>query len=162
MTALWLFLRAYWKPLCILALIIAAIVTLGAWGNSREKEGYAKAQAQAKAELEKWQEHQREIREESDREYLSQIQTLRAQAEHVRVGKPIRCVLGDSDQVRVSGASELGYAAAASGQSTVQPTGDLRSSIVSRGETCEALRQQVIALQAWITAARTGNTARPK
>jgi hypothetical protein len=78
-------------------------------------------QAQAKAELEKWQLHQREIREESERDYLSQIQTLRAQAEHVRVGKPIRCVLGDSAQVRIPGASDLGYAAAASGQSTVQP-----------------------------------------
>jgi hypothetical protein len=150
---IWPFLRAYWKPLFVLVLLIAAIVMLDHWGNTRERAGYEKAQAQAKAELEKWQQHQREIREESERDYLSQIQTLRAQAEHVRVGKPIRCVLGDSNQVRVPGASDLGYATAASGQSTVQPATDLRGQLVSHGEQCESLRQQVIALQAWINAA---------
>jgi hypothetical protein len=153
MIKLWLFVRAYWKPLCILALVI------GAYGWHKVEVHKAvvateqRMQAQAKAELEKWQQHQREIREESERDYLSQIQTLRAQAEHVRVGKPIRCVLGDSAQVRIPGASDIGYAAASSGQSTVQPSSDLRGQLVSHGEQCEGLRQQVIALQAWINAA---------
>ena len=150
----WLLVKAYWKPLSLLVLVTAAY----AWHRVEIHKAIVattlRDQSEAKAELEKWQQHQREIREESDRDYLSQIQTLRAQAEHVRVGKPIRCVLGDSDQVRVPGASDLAYAAAASGQSVVQPTGDLRGSIVSRGEACEGLRQQVIALQGWINAAR--------
>jgi hypothetical protein len=46
MTALWLFLRAYWKPLCVLVLLIAAIATLDHWGNTRERAGYEKRQAE--------------------------------------------------------------------------------------------------------------------
>jgi hypothetical protein len=46
MTELWLFLRAYWKPLCMLALLTFAIVMLAHWGNTRERAGYEKRQAE--------------------------------------------------------------------------------------------------------------------
>jgi hypothetical protein len=148
MTALWLFLRAYWKPLCILALVIGAWLTLARWGSHREHEGYEKAQAEAAAELEKWREHEKEVDDEVQHEYWSQMDTLRTQADKLRTGRSIRCVLGNSNQVRDAKHSG-GTAESPTGESALHDTPDLRGAIVSQGERCEALRQQVIAIKAW-------------
>jgi hypothetical protein len=148
MTALLMFLRAYWKPLCILALLIAAWLTLLHWGDTRERQGYDRAKVEAAAELQKWREHEKEVDAEVQHEYWSQMDTLRTQADKLRAGRSIRCVLGNSNQVRDAHDSATAPGSA-EGESALHDTSDLRGAIVSQGERCEALRQQVIAIKAW-------------
>jgi hypothetical protein len=148
MTALWLFLRAYWKPLCILALVIGAWLMLAHWGNTRERQGYDRAKVEAAAELQKWREHEKEVDDEVQREYWSQMDTLRTQADKLRTGRSIRCVLGNSNQMRDAKHSP-GTAGSAEGESALHDTGDIRPQLVSQGERCEALRQQLISIKAW-------------
>lgn len=146
--SVWLFLRAYWKPLCILVLVIAGWLTLAHWGNSREKQGYARAQAEAKDELQKWREHEKEVDDEVQHEYWSQMDTLRAQADKLRAGRPIRCVLGDSNQVR-DAKHPSGTPAGPTGESALLNAPDLRPRILQAGQQCEDLRQKLIAIKAW-------------
>jgi hypothetical protein len=148
MTALGLFLRAYWKPLCIIGLAIAAFSILEWWGHSKDQQGYKRAKVEAAAELQKWREHEKEVDAEVQREYWSQMDTLRTQADRLRAGRSIRCVLGNSNQVRDAKHSG-GTPESPTGEPALHDTGDIRGTIVSQGERCEALRQQLIAIKSW-------------
>lgn len=145
---IWPFLRAYWKPLFILVLLIAGWWTLAHWGNSREKEGYDRAKAEAVAELQKWREHEKEVDDEVQRGYWQKMDTLRAEADQLRSGRSIRCVLGNSDQVR-DAKHPGGTVESPAGESALHDAPDLRGRIVSQGERCEDLRQKLIAIKAW-------------
>jgi hypothetical protein len=148
MTALLMFLRAYWKPLCILALLIAAWLTLLHWGDTRERQGYDRAKVEAAAELQKWREHEKEVDAEVQHEYWSQMDTLRTQADKLRAGRSIRCVLDNSNQVR--DAQHSGRTPESpTGESALHDTGDIRPQLVSQGERCEALRQQILSISKW-------------
>lgn len=118
------------------------------------QDGYEDAQAAFKAELEAQREHQREINEESDRVHQESLAKVRADADRERRGRSIRCVLGSDGQVRIPETTGSPDASTPGGQPAMQSAPDLRSAIVQRGETCEQLRQQVIALQGWITSVR--------
>lgn len=114
------------------------------------QDGYEDAQAAFKAELEAEREHQREINQESERVHEESLAKVRADADRLRRGRAIRCVLGSTGEVRVPETAGIADGSTASGQPALQPAVDLRSDLVRRGETCESLRQQVIALQDWI------------
>ncbi|MGQ0834970.1 MAG: hypothetical protein ACT4O5_08655, partial [Gammaproteobacteria bacterium] len=80
-------------------------------------------------------------------DYETRIADLSAAAARERRGKPIRCVLGDSDEVR-TGRDSGGVAAGAAGEPIVRTPVDLRSDIVRVGSACEQMRQQLLAIKA--------------
>lgn len=127
---------------------IAVAVIAGVWwfSHARYTAGYEAATATMRAELDK----ERELRRQTDwkvrQDYEARIAELNANAARELRGRPIRCVLGNTGQVR-AGSNPSGSAGSAAGEPAVQPAADIRSSIVQRGTVCEQLRQQLIAIK---------------
>lgn len=137
-----------WRAFAVLGLALAIIAALWLYGRSKYQAGYEAARDEIQSQLETERQHQKEIYQEVQRQHEQQIAQVRKDAARELRGRPIRCVLGDSDQVRVPGDS--GAASPGSGdQHAVRADVDLRPQIVRVGETCEQLRQQLIAIKAW-------------
>lgn len=121
----------------------------GIWyfSHVRFQAGYEAATEKMQVELEK----ERQLRKETDwkvrQDYEARISELNANAVRELRGRPIRCVLGNTGQVR-EGRDTSGSVGSAAGGSAVQPPADLRPRLVRAGETCERLRQQLMAIKA--------------
>jgi hypothetical protein len=141
-------------PLAILSRfwpqILAAVVVIGAvwyFSHARYTAGYEAATAAMQEELNRERELRKAIDWKVRQDYEARISDLNATVARERRGKSIRCVLGDSGQMR-SGRDPGGSADGTAGGSAVRAAADLRPELVHRGETCERLRQQLIAIKA--------------
>lgn len=142
-----MFLLRYWKFIAGAVLILAAIGAILSFGHRQYERGVADSRAEIAAEIDK----DRELRRQTDwkvrQDYEARIADLNSTVARERRGKSIRCVLGDSGEVR-SGRDPSGPAGGAAGEPAVRAAPDIRSDLVYRGETCERLRQQLIAIKA--------------
>jgi hypothetical protein len=141
------FLLRYWKPIAGALLALFLVGAILSYGHRQYERGVADAQSDARIELEK----DRELRRQTDwkvrQDYEARIADLNATVARERRGKSIRCVLGDPGEVR-AGRDSGGPTDGAAGESAVRAAADLRPELVHRGETCERLRQQLIAIKA--------------
>lgn len=146
---IWLpILKRFW-PFIAGALVLLALY---AWHASQvtqaRKAGYEQAHSELTAQLERerllWQQIEQETRDV----YEGEIDRLHASAARERRGPAIRCVLDGKSQVRTAGDSG-GTASGPADGHVVRADVDLRPEIVRVGETCEQLRQQLIAIKAW-------------
>lgn len=134
-------------------LIAGAVVLLGVYlwhlsaVSSARHEGYAKAQSEFAAQLERERELRRVIDEETRREYEQALDKVRADAARELRGRSIHCVLGPADPVR-AGRDPSAVPSGTADQYALRADVDLRPQIVRVGETCEQLRQQLIAIKA--------------
>jgi hypothetical protein len=139
--------------------ILAAVAVVGAvwwFSHSRSTAGYEAATAEMQAELNRERELRKAVDWKVRQDYETRIADLNATVARERRGKSIRCVLGDSGEVR-AGRDPGGSAGGATGESAVRAAPDIRPELVSRGETCERLRQQLITIKARQEALREAN-----
>jgi len=129
---------------------LAALAVVGAvmyFSHVRYKAGYEAATAVMQQELNRERELRKAVDWKVRQDYETRIAELNSQVARARRGPAIRCVLGDPSEVR-EGRDTSGSAGGATGESAVRAARDIRSDIVQRGETCERLRQQLIAIKA--------------
>jgi hypothetical protein len=145
-----------WRWIAIAVIFLFMIGGILAYGHRQYERGVADAQEDARVALEK----DRELRRQADwkvrQDYETRIADLNAAVARERRGRSIRCVLGDSNEVR-AGRDTGGSAEGSTGQPAVQPSGDIRGPLVQFGGQCEALRQQLIAIKARQDALREAN-----
>lgn len=142
---MWMILfRRFWPYVAAAGLLIGAWLWYRAQINEAHETGYRLAQAEYRTELEQMRQHYQDLGQEVQREHYEQVEKLRADAARELRRRPIRCVLGDEVRADQDPRKPAGGAA---GGSDVQPAVDLRSRIVRQGETCERLRQQLIAIK---------------
>lgn len=141
------FLLRYWKPIAGALVVLFLVGAILAYGHRQYERGVSDAKENARIELEK----DRELRRQTDwkvrQDYEARIADLSEAAARERRGKSIRCVLGDSGEVR-AGRDTGGTAGGTAGEPAVRTAPDIRPELVQRGETCEQLRQQLIAIKA--------------
>lgn len=144
---MWLALLKRFWPLLAGALALVAVCV---WHVSEVRQarraGYEQAHHEFTAQLERERQLWRQIEQETRDGYQSEIDQLRKNAARERRGPAIRCVL--DDKVRTAGDSG-GTASSSTDGHAVRADVDLRPEIVRVGETCEQLRQQLIAIKAW-------------
>jgi hypothetical protein len=129
--------------------IVAGVAVIGAvwyFSHARYTAGYEAATAEMRAELNRERDLRKAVDWKVRQDYETRIADLNATVARERRGKSIRCVLGDSGEVR-AGRDSGGSADGAAGESAVRTPADLRPELVHRGETCERLRQQLIAIK---------------
>lgn len=141
-------LRKFWPYIAGALLLIAVYIWFQARLRNEYRAGHKAATAEMQAELDSARQLWRQIDEETEREHATQLQKLRSDAARELRGRPIRCVLGSTGQVRDAKDSGEPVAGAA-GESALRNAPDIRSSIVRQGEQCEGLRQQLIAIKSW-------------
>lgn len=145
---IWLsLLRRFWPFIAGAVLIFSAWLWHLSEMSSARKEGYEQARTEAVAELAAYKAHRDEIEAEVQREHSQTMEDLRKQAARELRGKSIRCVLGDADEVR-TGKDTGQPAGSAERESAGGASRNLRAEIVEAGETCERMRQQLIAIRA--------------
>lgn len=152
------FLLRYWRLIAVVVAILTVLGALYAWGEGKEREGYDRAQAEMQVQLERERQHQREVNEESERVHQESLAKVRADAARELRRRPIRCVLDSASAVR-AGRDPAEPAVGPGGESDVRSAPDLRSIIVQRGEACEGLRQQLIAIRERQERLRQGRSA---
>ncbi len=131
--------------------ILAALAIVGGllyFGHVRYRAGYQAARDELQSELERERQHQKEIYQEVQRQHETEIAQLRKDAARELRGRPIRCVLGDSSEVRVPG-DPSATAGGPAGEPAVRADENLRPLIVQRGEAAEQLRRQLMNIKAW-------------
>jgi hypothetical protein len=149
MTGLALFFKAYWKPLCILALAIAAFSILEWWGHSKDQQGYRRAKAEAVAELQREREHWAEIKQEMDRERYEEKSALQDRVSKLLArGSPIR-LCSSANQVRTPTSTGQPPGAGTDNGQAPGAGDDLRPRLVAYGASCEDLRQRLEDIQRW-------------
>lgn len=141
------FILRYWRVIGAALLLVAFAGAILAYGHRQYERGVADTKADIQTELEKERELHRQIDWKVRQDYETRIADLNASIARERRGRSIRCVLGDSGEVR-AGRDPGGSAEGAAGESTVRAPRDLRGDIVQFGGQCEQLRQQLIAIKA--------------
>lgn len=141
-----IFLLRYWRWIAVGVLIIAAIGAILSFGHRQYERGVADAKVELQKELERERELHRQVDWKVRQDYEARIADLNAKSARELRGRPIRCVLGDASEVR-QGRDPSGSTDGSTGESAVLTAPDLRSRIVRAGETCEGLRQQLIAIK---------------
>lgn len=141
------FLLRYWKLIGVVVVLLLLAGAILSYGHRQYQRGVADAQEDARIALEKDREQRRQVDWKVRQEYESRIADLNSRIARELRGRSIRCVLGDAGEVR-EGRDSSGSADGAAGGPAVRASEDLRSRIVQRGETCERLRQQLIAIKA--------------
>ena len=139
-------LRRFWPYLAALGLLAGAWLWYRRQIHEADVAGYKRAQAEFTAELERMRQHYQDLGQEVQRDHQQRIEKLRAAAARELRRRPIHCMLGGADQVRAD--QDTGKPPGGSGgRPDVQSDVDLRSRILQQGETCERLRQQLIAIK---------------
>lgn len=142
----WTLAKRFWPVLAAAALLFAAYL----WHLSEVHTAVTQARAEAKAaydaELERDRQHRREIDDEVQLAHQKSLEDVRAAVARELRGRPIRCMLDAASQVR-TGRDSGESTGSATGESALRSAPDIRSSLVQRGETCERLRQQLIAIR---------------
>jgi hypothetical protein len=135
----------YWKPIAAAVALLTVAVAIKLWAGLLYERGYEAARVEVQNELDRYRAHQREVNEETERVHEQSIAALRADVARELRGRPIRmCV--SSDEVR-AGSNPATSAGSAGGEPALRASADLRPAIVHLGETCEQLRQQLIAIR---------------
>jgi hypothetical protein len=128
-------------------LLILMIGGILAFGHRQYERGAADERHAQQTALEA----EREARKKADWKvrnyYEGRIAELHARAGIERGGPAIHCVLHAPGEVR-SGSDSAGPVEGAGGESAVRADADIRPELVRVGETCEAMRQQLIAIKA--------------
>jgi hypothetical protein len=130
--------------------ILAAVAVIGVvwwFSHSRYTAGYEAATAAMQEELNRERELRKAIDWKVRQDYETRIADLNATVARERRGKSIRCVLGDSSEVRAE-RDPGGSADGAAGEHALQPPPNIRGDIVQFGGQCEQLRQQLKAIKA--------------
>lgn len=127
----------------VLVIIIAGIA---GFGHARYQAGVNHERQLQQAAVAQEREERRRVDWEVRKGYESRIAELNALAGMERRGPAIHCVLRAPGEVR-SGSDPAGPAEGAGGESAVRAAADLRPELVRVGSTCEALRQQLIAIK---------------
>lgn len=127
-------------------LLIAVAVFVRGYLSSVEQRGYDRAKAEYAIELERDRQHRREVDEETERVHQESLSKVRADASRELRGRPIRCMLDAPGKVR-AGQNPGKSAGGAGDEHALRANVDLRPAIVRQGETCEALRQQLIQIR---------------
>jgi hypothetical protein len=135
----------YWKPIALAIAALTVAVVIKRWADSLYERGYEAARAEAQIELDRYRAHQREVNEETERVHQQSIAALRAEVARELRGRPVRvCVPAVAMRAGADSGSSPG---SPGGESAVRASEDLRPAIVHAGETCERLRQQLIAIR---------------
>lgn len=146
----------YWRIAAGIGALLAVIGAIAYFSHARYTAGYEAATAAMQEELNRERELRKAVDWKVRQDYETRIADLNATVARERRGKSIRCVLGDSGEVR-AGRDPGGSAGGAAGESTVRAAADIRPELVRRGETCERLRQQLITIKARQEALREAN-----
>jgi hypothetical protein len=146
---MWLaLLKRFWPLLAGVLLLVAVYAWHVSEVRQARRAGYEQAHHEFTAQLERERQLWRQIEQETRDGYQSEIDQLRKSAARERRGPAIRCVLDDKSKVRIAGDSG-GIASSSADGHAVRADVDLRPEIVRVGETCEQLRQQLIAIKSW-------------
>lgn len=136
-----------WRIVAAIGALLAVIGAIAYFSHARYTAGYEAATAAMQEELNRERELRKAVDWKVRQDYETRIADLNATVARERRGKSIRCVLGESSEMR-AGRDTGGSAGSAAGESTVRAAADLRPELVHRGETCEQLRQQLITIKA--------------
>jgi hypothetical protein len=139
--------------------IVAGVAVIGAvwyFSHARYTAGYEAATAEMRAELNRERDLRKAVDWKVRQDYETRIADLNATVARERRGKSIRCVLGDSGEVR-AGRDPGGSAGGAAGEHALQPPPNIRGDIVQFGGQCEQLRRQLQAIKERQDALREAN-----
>ena len=140
------FLLRNWKFIAGALVLLLMAGGILSYGHRQYQRGMADAREAARIALEK----DRELRRQADwkvrQDYETRIAELNSRVSRELRGRAIRCVLDGPGEVR-AGRDPGGSTVGAAGEPAVRAAEDLRSRIVQRGQVCEQLRQQLIAIK---------------
>src|ERR1044072_4891165 len=97
------FLLRYWKFIAGAILVLFVVGAILSYGKRQYDRGVSDTKAELQSELEKERELHRQVDWKVRQDYESRIADLNARVARELRGRSIRCVLGDSGQVRPSG-----------------------------------------------------------
>jgi hypothetical protein len=127
--------------------VVAVVAAVWYFSHARYTAGYEAATAAMQEELNRERELRKAVDWKVRQDYETRIADLNATVARERRGKSIRCVLGDSSEVR-AGRDPGGSAGGAAAGSAVRASEDLRSELVRVGEASERMRQKLLAIKA--------------
>jgi hypothetical protein len=125
---------------------VAIICAVWYFSHARYTAGYEAATAAMQEELNRERELRKAVDWKVRQDYETRIADLNATVARERRGKSIRCVLGDSGEVR-AGRDTGGSVGGAAGEHALQPAPNIRGDIVQFGGQCEQLRRQLQAIK---------------